>query len=331
MPPVIYLLHGEDEFASAQYIQRLQGKLDHPGSAALNTVRLDGRTASLDELRQAAFVLPFMVPRRIVVVDHPLARLSSPAQQEKFLAFLDQIPESTALVLAEYRTLHQQDIKDKKKHWLLRWVGTAGERVEVRAFPAMKPIEMQRWIMKQAKEAHGEFTPKAAEGLASLVGDDSRMASQEVEKIIAYVGYARPVEAEDVALVGAGADQADIFAMVDALGRGDAKTAQNLLRRLLAEQDALSLLGMVVRQFRLLLLTREVIESGGGEADVAREVRVHPFVAGKIAAQARRFSLPALEAIYRQLLQLDETIKTGQMEGDVALETFAARINSQSS
>jgi DNA polymerase-3 subunit delta len=155
------------------------------------------------------------------------------------------------------------------------------------------------------------------------------MASQEVEKLLAYAGYSRPVEADDVANVGAGADQADVFTMVDALGRGDAKTAQSSLRRLLAGQDALSLLGMVVRQFRLLLLTREVIERGGGADVVAREIRQPRFVAEKITAQARRFSLPVLEAIYRQLLDLDEAIKTGQMEGDVALETFTARITNQ--
>lgn len=328
MPPVVYLLHGEDEFAIAQYIQRVEAKLEDVGSAALNTVRLDGRAVSLDELRQAAFVIPFMVRRRIVVVDHPLARLSSPLQQEKFSALLNQIPESTALLLAEYRTLQQQDKKDKKKHWLLKWAETAGERVEVTHFPAMNPIEMQRWIMKQVNAVHGEFTPKAAQELGLLVGDDTRMASQEVEKLVAYTNYARPVEAEDVALLVAAAGQADIFAMVDALGNGDAKTAMSTLRRLLVGQDALSLLGMVVRQFRLLLLTREVIDGGGREAEVAREVGVQPFVAAKISAQARRFSLPALEAIYRRLLGVDEAIKTGQMEGDVALDTFVARITS---
>ena len=328
MPPVVYLLHGEDEFAIAQYIQRMEAKLEDAGSAALNTVRLDGRAVSLDELRQAAFAIPFMVRRRIVVVDHPLARLSSPLQQEKFLALLNQIPESTALLLAEYRTLQQQDKKDKKKHWLLKWAETAGERVEVKYFPAMKSEDMRRWIMDQAKAVNGEFSREAARALADLVGDDSRLASQEIDKLVAYTNYTRPVEVEDVDLLVAAAGQADIFAMVDALGNGDAKTAMSTLRRLLVGQDALSLLGMVVRQFRLLLLTREVIEGGGREAEVVREVGVQPFVAAKISAQARRFSLPALEAIYRRLLGVDEAITTGQMEGDVALETFVARITS---
>lgn len=28
MPPVVYLLHGDDEFAIAQYIQRMEAKLE---------------------------------------------------------------------------------------------------------------------------------------------------------------------------------------------------------------------------------------------------------------------------------------------------------------
>jgi DNA polymerase III delta subunit len=55
-----------------------------------------------------------------------------------------------------------------------------------------------------------------------------------------------------------------------------------------------------------------------------RELKMHPYVADKLLIQARRFSLPDLEAEYHRLLDLDEAIKTGQMPGDLALETFVA-------
>lgn len=324
MPPVVYLLHGEDEFSIAQTIQRMEAKLGDPGSAVLDVARLDGRTISLDDLRSAAFVLPFMVRRRIVEVYHPLARLSSPALQEKFLALLNQVPASTALLLVEYRSLLEKSKKRVEKHWLLRWAEAAGERADVMYHPAPKAKDMPGKILGQAKEAGRLITPRAAVKLAELVGEDTRLANQELEKLAAYTNYRSVIEEEDVIDVVAAVGQANVFAMVDALGNQDARRATALLRRLLQEQDPISLFAMIVRQFRLLLLAREVIDGGGGISEVMRELGLLPFLAEKITAQARRFTLPTLEAIYRRLLEVDEAMKTGQMEGEVALEVLVA-------
>jgi len=86
---------------------------------------------------------------------------------------------------------------------------------------------------------------------------------------------------------------------------------------------------MVVRQFRLLILAREVLDAGGKEADVVRQLKIHPYVGGKITLQARRFRMETLEAVYHRLLELDEAWKTGVMDGDLALNTFAAEFTTQ--
>jgi DNA polymerase-3 subunit delta len=86
---------------------------------------------------------------------------------------------------------------------------------------------------------------------------------------------------------------------------------------------------MVVRQFRFLLLAREVLDAGGQEADVVRQLKVHPYVGRKITEQARRFHMNTLEAVYHRLLELDEAMKTGLMDGDLALSTFAAAFTTQ--
>jgi hypothetical protein len=42
--------------------------------------------------------------------------------------------------------------------------------------------------------------------------------------------------------------------------------------------------------------------------------------------QTRNFSTQALERIYHRLLETDEAIKTGQMEGDVALDMLVTAL-----
>lgn len=329
MSPVVYLLHGEDEFSIIEEIHKLEMKLGEGSNATLNTTRLDGRTLSLDELENAARVLPFMTRRRIVEVYSPLVKLdNNPALQERFCNLLGILPESTALILVEYKSLSYEKKRptEKKKHWLLIWAEQAGERAFVRNFTVK---DMSTWIQKHARDEGGRFTPQAASNLAPLVGTDTRLAHQEIIKLLTYVNYQRPVEAEDVHAVTALAGQASIFAMVDALGMQNAKLAMHLLRRLLDEQDAQSIFRMVIRQFRFILLAAEILESGGTDQEVMAALRpppfnLQPFAAQKISAQARRFSLSTLEAVYRRLLEIDEAIKTGQMEAEVALDTFVA-------
>jgi DNA polymerase-3 subunit delta len=83
---------------------------------------------------------------------------------------------------------------------------------------------------------------------------------------------------------------------------------------------------MVIRQFRLLLLAREVIDGRGGEREVEQALGVHAFVAEKVYGQAKRFTLPALETIYHKLLEMDEAAKTSQVTLDLALDLFVVEM-----
>jgi DNA polymerase-3 subunit delta len=274
--------------------------------------------------------MPFLAKRRMVVLKHPLARLNSPSARQKFLAQLEKIPSTTALVLVEYKLLTEE--KDRKRnalHWLERWAREAGERVYLRAFPLPKGPAMARWIQDQARAGGGQFTPRAAAMLATLVGDDPRLADQEIEKLLTYVNYHRPVEPEDVQSLTADTGQGDIFAMVDALASQDGRRALAMLQRLFEEQDPFSIFGMIVRQFRLLLLAREVMDGGGQVGDIARELRMPPFLADKIGSQARHFSMPLLESIYHRLLDLDEAMKTSRVQPGLALDTLVVALTIQ--
>lgn len=317
MPPSVYLFYGEDEFSISQEIEKLEKKLGDPAIASLNISRLDGRALSFEELENAVRAMPLLVSRRLVVVYHPLAKFDNhPDLQAKFLALLESLPQSTALVLVEYRA------PDKKKpHWLWEWANRAGDRAHAHAFPHP---DMPRWIRQQAKREGGEFTPQAVAALASLVGEDTRLATQEIAKLLAYVNYGRPVEQEDVEQLVAASGQSDIFGLVDAVGMRDSQRAMRLLHNLLDQMDVLQIFAMIVRQFRLLIQTKELQDNGATLDEVTRTLKLHAFVGKKVFSQAQRFSLADLEAIYRLLLEMDERIKTGRVEPDLALEAFVA-------
>jgi DNA polymerase III subunit delta len=322
--PTVYILHGDDLFGIQHHLDNMLAKMGDPAMVEMNLARLDGRDASEDEIYNAANALPFLADRRMLILTHPFSRLKSEPARARFRAMLDKLPESTALVL------QLDDIKERGdwvalpgKHWLRRWMSeTPADKVHYLSCELPSLRDMPAWVRHEATKKGGQITFEAATALVQHIGNDTRAASLEIEKLLAYVGPDRPVEVDEVELLSAQSGQANIFEMIDALSAGNAALALNLLHRLLDEEDEISLFGMVVRQFRLLLQTREILDEGGGLEGISREIDRREFIVRKLADQARRFSMASLEAIYRRLLDIDEAVKTGQMPMDLALDTL---------
>lgn len=113
--------------------------------------------------------------------------------------------------------------------------------------------------------------------------------------------------------------------MVDALGQRKTRQATIVLHRLFdLGEHPLGLMAMIVRQFRLLIEVKELVDAGKRPGDIARDLRQAPFVVDKLTRQARPFTMPQLERIYHQLLDLDVAIKSGETDAEIGLDAFVA-------
>jgi DNA polymerase-3 subunit delta len=320
--PVVYLFHGDDEYQIAQEIDGLKAKLGDDAMVELNTTYLEGKSLSLEELRGAATTIPFLARRRLVIVTDPVITQISRGVREQFVHLLEDLPPQSALVLHIPRSL-------KGNHWLIRWVQENPERGYVRAFSLPEGARMSRWIQNRARAKGGTFSPQASAYLASLIGNDTRTADQEVEKMLAYVNFERPVAVDDVQHLFAPIELDDpyqVFDMVDALGNQQGERAIKDLHQLLQVRDPGYVFVMIVRQYRLLLQAREIIDQGGDHEDIRERLELHPFVAGKVTQQAQNYDQATLDAIYQVLLDLDGRMKTGQVESVTALHTLTASL-----
>jgi DNA polymerase-3 subunit delta len=328
--PRITLLYGNDEYAISRRVAEFAGMFADKSEAEMNTSRLDARSLSDDDLNNALNALPFLAAQRLVLLASPSARYADAESREKFLGLLEKLPPSTRLVMWEEVDVKPwgnkaEHLKSDSRHWLVRWIEAKGLGLERFALPAAQ--EMAGWIRQYATSQGGEFAASAAARLADLVGTDTRQAAQEVTKLLTYANWSRPVTAADVEALSPLTAQPDIFAMVDALAAGKNGQAQRLLHRLLDRQDAFSTWGMVVRQFRLLLLAREVLDNGGGEPEAIKALEAQPFVARKALGQARGFTMARLERIYHKLLEIDEAAKTGRMPLDLGMDILVAELS----
>lgn len=327
---MIRLLHGEDGYSLGRSLDSIRKQAEDPLAAGMGTTSLHAEDLTPTALAEALQAAPFLSQRRLVIVNGLASTLQddrgkprTPRGQTKALVelleeHLSQLPQTTDVVFVESVPIAKRN--------RIRKLIEAAEGVS-EEFKPPRGRALHRWIAARVEELGGTIDPAAAETLAGFAGDDVRSLSQEIGKLLTYVGEGRPISVSDVRLLVPQASQANIFALVDALGQHDTRTAARQLQDLLESgHHPLFVLAMITRQFRLLIQVKELQERGMGTSKITSTLRVSPWVTKKLAAQARGFSLKKLEAVHRGLLRTDLSIKTGRTDPEPALELLVVEI-----
>jgi DNA polymerase-3 subunit delta len=322
--PTVYLFYGDDELSRTEFIDRLKDRLGDRSVAELNIYHSKVDQNDLDQIEQACASAPFLAPRRLVIVDDP-SRFLTDDPPQRFYRLLDSLPSTTALVLSQTLDLPRAkgDSYDEIKP-LLSWAEAHPDAAITREFTIPRGADFARWVLERAAAGGGEIEPEAAQLLAEHVLGDPYLADSELAKLLDYVDRKRSIEMQDVERLTPLHGQGDVFATVDAIGERDGPAALAGLRRLMENDDPRYAFHMIVRQFRLLVLARQALDLG---LDPQAALRVHPFVASKVTAQARRFGMPLLQRVYHRLLEIDIASKTGEADLEVALEELVMTVS----
>lgn len=342
--------HGDDEIAISLYIRSLEHEIGDDGMADANISHLDGKTCSENDIANLVMSAPFFTNKRLVILTKPFAKMgkknkdeaTEEEEQEKsdkadvkageikkrFLELLSNVPSTTTLVLVIDDSI-KWDKKAggnnwevlKKSHFLVKWSEQQTEKIVFKSFSLPDPKAMPGWIQKEAVSKKCKFKPDAAAELAEYVGNDTRLAAMEIEKLALYVGEKRPVEVEDVMALSTSTSSVTIWKLVEAIGQKDPHQAMNLYHQLLETHDVnFEIFPMIVRQFRQLLMAREVLDERGNSQSIISDLGIPQYIADKLVTQVSNFTMPKLEKIYLQLMKIEEDGKNGQGDLETAID-----------
>jgi len=341
---VFYVFHGENQFSLQEKLAGLRRRLagGDAAMADLNTSVLEGSRLSLGELRHVCDAIPFLADRRLVIVHGLLSRLApadrgqeedAPQKEEQdwkrrylqeLADYLPRLAPTTRLIFVENESLHAS-------HPILEVAHEQGKvnKGFVEHFKLPGDRELPGWIQERARfigQGQGQLSSEATAVLATLIGPDLRLLDIEIEKLLLYAGD-RMVTTEDVQLLVSLAREASVFDLVDCVGRRETGRALRLLHRLIDDgEPPLKLLAMLARQIRILIQLREISEDESDPREMARRLRLHPFVVKKGLSQARNFDLAQLEAAHERVVQTDWAIKSGKSDPVLALDMLVVAL-----
>jgi DNA polymerase-3 subunit delta len=187
---------------------------------------------------------------------------------------------------------------------------------EVHNFEQPTGRALVEWIVERAKKLGLDLPEDVARSLIERCSGDKMRLARETEKLALYVGEGEATH-EDVEVLCPSDVQSNIFTFVDALAAGERSKALKLLEDLIGSgEPPLRVTYMVRRQFRLVAQARTLFEHGASYGEVAKELKVPPFVARKLEEQARELGEEDLERALALILDLERGLKGGSDLGD---------------
>ena len=327
---MLHVLIGDDGFSIRQSLEEIKRGAGDPSMLMTNTTVFDGRV-TLEQLRSACETVPFLAEKRLVVVEGMLARFEPGGKSTKkktansnnkeddcrqIAACICRMPDFTELVLVDGRISNHNP--------LLRELAAVAQ---IKTFPLLKETQLRQWVEQRVARSGSSISPRAVDLLVRFVGNNLWIMAGEVDKLGLFAG-GRRIEEGDVRVVVSYTQEANVFAMVDAILEFRVGNAQELLQQLLKHGEVPAhLLVMLARQVRLMFQVKELRGQGKSRSEIQNRLGLtSDFVLRKAWEQADKYSLARLREVYHKLLEADLAIKMGKYDGELALNILIAEL-----
>lgn len=303
----VYLLVGEERFFRHQGRMLIHEVIveRHGGSVAVFGPD-DALEQVLEELRGDSL----FAARRMVEIMEADAFLKS--YGDALVRYLEH-PSATGVLVI-------QAAKVDGRTRLPGVVRSAGMLIDC---PRMYDNQIPGWVRGEVRRRGCGISGSAVSLLVDEVGNNLFALASEIEKLITYLGERKEIEPADVAQLTGHTRSWIIWALTDALGRREVKSALRILEDLLREgSEPIGLIGMLNWQIGRFWRGKYLLEGGADRRQVMSKLHVPPKFADALVEQIGRFSKNDLARLSRMLLGVDITLKSTALPPKVVLERF---------
>src|SRR5579872_749713 len=245
--------------------------LDHLVPAELRDFSLfdfDLAETDLAEVLDRARTPSLMAPFQVFFVRGVKTMYGRGSNDEKLTAIeaycKDPNPDAVLIFVADHISIpadaRRMDMTDKERYERIR--ETLGQYCAIVELARVEENEAVRWIGEYATFRGVRIDADAARELVDALGGDMMMISNELEKLILYVGEKKLITLGDVETMVLAAKQRSLYELTDAISAKDRARAVALLHGLLnasdgGEDSAIGHLYMLARTFRQMLIISE--------------------------------------------------------------------------
>jgi DNA polymerase-3 subunit delta len=251
----------------------------------------------LDRARTPSLMAPFQV-----FFVRGVKNLFGRGSNDEKLAAIEEYcknpnPDAMLIFVADHISIpadvRRMEMQDKERYQRIR--ETMGQYCGIVELARVEEGEAVRWISDYCASREVKIEADGARELVDALGGDMMMISNELEKLILYVGEKKRITLGDVETMVLAAKQRSLYELTDAISAKERVRALEVLDAILlsgdGEEAAIGHIYMLAKTFRqmLVILERNVRDQRMLWAALWQGFRVPPFAADDIIKQARRY------------------------------------------
>src|ERR1700737_3699605 len=328
-----YIFVGDEAFFRKRFRDAILEHLVPADMRDFSLFEFDLSETDLAEILDRARTPSLMAPFQVFFIRGVKSLFGRGSNDEKLAAIeaycKDPNPDAVLIFVADHISIpadaRRMEMTDKDRYERIR--ETLGGYCAI--------VELARGEESEAARGTGEYCATqdvkmeadTARELVDALGGDMMMVSNELEKLILYVGDKKRVTLGDVETMVLAAKQRSLYELTDAISAKDRTKALLVLDALLStgegEEASIGHIYMLAKTFRqmLVILERNVRDQRMLWAALWQGFRVPPFAADDIIRQARRYkSKRELTRAIRLVAKADLALRSNPTSKRMVLE-----------
>jgi DNA polymerase-3 subunit delta len=337
-----YVLVGDEAFFRKRCRDAILEHLVAPDFRDFGLFEFDLAETSLNEVLDRAQTPSLMAPFQVFFVRGVKTLFGRGSNDDKIGAIeaycKNPNPDALLVFVADHISIpadaRRMEMTDKDRYQKIR--EDLGPFCGIVELSRVEEGEAVRWIGEYCATREVKIDPDGARELVDALGGDMMMVSNELEKLILYVGEKRKVTLGDVETMVLAAKQRSLYELTDAISSKDRVRSLEVLDCLLSTGDgedaAIGHLYMLAKTFRqmLVILERNVRDQRMLWAALWQGFRVPPFAADDIIRQARRYkSKRELTRAIRLVAKADLALRSNPPGKRLILEKLVLELSGQ--
>ncbi len=312
--PSLVFLCGQEPYLVQQAARSVRQAVLPDDKDDFNDNQFYGKEATAEQILEAAMTYPVFAQKRLVTVKD--AHQLPAAELERLLPYLhNPAPETCLLLIADKIDNRRKFFQEFKK---------CGALVE---FKPLSDREIPQYIRNSLNRHDVKISADAVDLFCAMVGGNLHEVHAELDKLLTYIGDATLIDIKDVQAVVSRGRAESVFALGNAVGRGDTAKALTLVMRLSAAGEApLKILSLLVRHFRQLWKVRELQVQKYPVKEIAKIAGVPFFVVDGLIQQGKKFSRQDFYRAFGLFLEADLAMKSSGADAEALLDNLILRL-----
>lgn len=320
-----YIFCGLDEELIKEGISLVVNNTVDKSLLDLNYIRLDGLTATFDDIMNACETMPFMGDKKVVVVYRSsfLKDKTDSAGTKTYnevLKYLKDLPPYTVLIM--YYLFNDKRDTPKKSNK----VKALDKVSKVVYFDKLKKDRYYKKVEEVFKEKGKEIGKIELRYFAEKVQNNFDIIRREADKLISYTGD-RIITKNDIDKLIANSSEDDIFDLIDFISQKKVEKALDLLYELLSKSDQhMLIISNIENNFKRLYEIKILVQNGTRVNDISSKFKLPTFVCEKLINQCSKFSVKQLQKLMEICLETENKIKTTGVDKNMEMELMIFNI-----